>query len=593
MRILVENQHRGIWQAYHEPKRLVSAQTLEDVLPALAEVERAVEKEGLYAAGFLTYEAAPALDRAFRTARPGALPLLQFGLYSEFHCLTTLPEPAYPDTCADMATEWAANISEKAYWNSIERIKNDLSAGNSYQVNYSFRLRRAAFTPGMKLFRELILFQGQGYSAWVDADDFRFLSASPELFFALCDGHILTMPMKGTRPRGRWLDEDHELAQELRSCAKERAENVMIVDMMRNDLGRIARPGSVQVAALLAVQRRPTVQQMTSTVQANTDAGLVAILQALFPCASITGAPKIKTMEIIAREETSPRGIYTGAIGFYHPQREALFNVAIRTLHVDKRKRVSEYGVGGGIVWDSAPGSEYQECFTKSQILTQRPTSFYLLETLLWLPEAGFFLQDQHIQRLAQSAEYFGFSFSLQRCKTYIGELVETLRRDGGIDKQRVRLLLDRPGVFRWESAFLQADFVAAPSPEAACSQPALTAAMAQQPVDSRNPFLFHKTTQREIYELRARPSYDTTILHNERGELTECLTANLVLRYGSLWLTPERSCGLLAGTYRQALLETGKLQEARLTLQDLRQADEVFQINSVRLWTRLKVQFD
>jgi para-aminobenzoate synthetase/4-amino-4-deoxychorismate lyase len=590
MHVLVENQQRGLWQAYRDPIHIITAQNLEQVLPALQTVQAAVEKEGLFAAGFITYEAAPAFDAAYKTLPQGSLPLLQFGLYRRFYDLATLPKTSGDASTWQNAEKWQADISEASYEESFSRIKDHLRLGETYQVNYSFRLRKKNFAPGAATFADLVCAQGKGCAALVETAHFDLLSVSPELFFMLHGDEILTKPMKGTRKRGRWLEEDKKIAAELTLSTKERAENLMIVDMMRNDLGRIAYPSSIQVPALFTAERYPTIQQMTSTVRARTGASFVEIMKALFPCASITGAPKVKTMEIIAHEETAPRGIYTGTIGFYHPGREALFNVAIRTLSVDKINHASEYGVGGGIVWDSNPVSEYQECLTKSRVLHQKSPPFRLLETLLWTKEDEFFLEKRHIQRMQDSADYFGFTFNPQHCQETLATVTATLHNEGVTQPQKVRLLGDHLGKFQWESASLKDDFFPASNPIMAQAKPPLTAALAQEAVNSQDPFLFHKTTHRQIYEQQKRASYDTTLLYNQREELTECMYANVVLRYGEVLLTPARSCGLLAGTYRQELLESGEIQEAILTLQDLNNADDVFQINSVGLWTRLAV---
>jgi para-aminobenzoate synthetase/4-amino-4-deoxychorismate lyase len=590
MRILVENRNRRIWHEYRDPENMVTARNLAEVLPALEVVQTAVDKDGLFAAGFVTYEAAPAFDPAYQTLPQGSLPLLQFGLYRRFYELATLPENSGEEPTWQSTEKWQADIAEAAYRESFGRIKNHLRLGETYQVNYSFRLCRKNYPPGAVTFADLVCAQGKGYSALVETENFDLLSASPELFFRLCGDEIFTKPMKGTRKRGRWLGEDQKIAAALTTSEKERAENLMIVDMMRNDLSRIAYPGSVQVPALFTAENYPTIHQMTSTVCARTGASFVEIMKALFPCASITGAPKVKTMEIIAQQEIAPRGIYTGTIGFYHPGREALFNVAIRTLSVDKTNHTSEYGVGGGIVWDSNPASEYQECLTKSQVLHQKRPPFRLLETLLWTREDGFFLEARHTQRIMESAAYFGFTFNLRHCKEKLTRLAATLWWERGTKPQKVRLLVDHHGDIQWQSASLENDFLPAPNPLVARTQPTLTAALARQAVNSQDPFLFHKTTYRQVYEQQKRASYDTTLLYNEHGELTECLTANVVLRQNETWLTPARSCGLLAGVYRQELLETGAIQEAILTLEDLKTADEVFQINSVRLWTRLAI---
>ena len=266
------------------------------------------------------------------------------------------------------------------------------------------------------------------YAAYIDTGRYVICSASPELFFKLDGNKIYSHPMKGTAKRGRTTLEDKEQAEWLHNSLKNRAENVMIVDMIRNDLGRIAEIGSVQVPELFTIEKYPTLFQMTSTVQAKTNASLDEIFSALFPCASITGAPKVSTMNIIAELETTPRKIYTGSIGYISPNRKAQFNVAIRTALIDRENKTAEYGVGGGIVWDSTSADEYSEALLKARVLTERPRTFDLIETLLWTPEDGYFLREKHIARMQDSAEYFGFPFSREEFEHQLDQLAEAFQ---------------------------------------------------------------------------------------------------------------------------------------------------------------------
>ncbi|HEY0006077.1 MAG TPA: chorismate-binding protein, partial [Pyrinomonadaceae bacterium] len=378
--------------------------------------------------------------------------------------------------------------------------------------------------------------------------------------------------------RGRWTEEDRELAGWLSASEKNRAENVMIVDLLRNDLGRIARTGSVEVSALCEIERYPTVFQMTSTVRARPrDAlKLEELLGALFPCGSVTGAPKISTMRIIAEVEDAPRGVYCGSIGFISPQREATFNVAIRTLTINGRSQLAEYGVGGGITWDSNAADEYSEALLKADVLVQELADFQLLETLR-LEDGSYTLLENHLERLLDSAQYFGFSLSLTDARAALKREAE----ERGFGAYRVRLLADRTGRVLCESASLTP-----------LNQEAQPVALARRPVSRRNRFLYHKTTRRALYEraLAEHTASFDVLLWNEEEELTEFTRGNLVLKIdGQLW-TPKRESGLLAGTFRRELLDSGLVIERLLKLTDLKLASQIFFINSVRGWVEVRL---
>jgi para-aminobenzoate synthetase/4-amino-4-deoxychorismate lyase len=345
----------------------------------------------------------------------------------------------------------------------------------------------------------------------------------------------------------------------------------MIVDMIRNDLGRIARVGSVRVPELFTIEKYPTLWQMTSTVTAQTTAPLTEILKALFPCASITGAPKVSTMQIIAALETTPRRVYTGCIGHIAPNRRASFNVAIRTTWIDRATSMAEYGIGGGIVWDSTSADEYAEALLKARVLTEAPPAFSLLETMRWTPAEGFFLREKHIHRLLDSADYFDFPIpSKAALEAFLDEIASRFT-----SPQRVRLMLTKDGELRYEAQALQPN----------APQPPLKAALARQPIHSANPFLFHKTTHRDVYETARRdfPGFDDVLLYNERGELTEFTLGNLLVRIDGRLYTPPLACGLLPGTLRAYLLETGQAEERIIRCEELSACTEIFRINSVR----------
>src|SRR5579871_2127979 len=434
--IVIHVDRGARWLRLQRPARIVEVRDAGDLVPALRAIEHLARSNRWHAAGFVTYEA----GRAFglRTCAPDArLPLAWFALFDD----ATVVEVEEPSASMPYSVGELAPCVNRAEFDAVfARIRGRIAAGDTYQVNYTFDLRGR--------------FSGDAYSLFADlAGTHAICSASPELFFAAANGTIETRPMKGTAPRGRTLDDDNAIAARLRASAKERAENVMIVDMMRNDLGRIAETGTVVVPQLLATERYPTVWQMTSTVSARSSAALADIFAALHPSASVTGAPKVRTMEIIADLEQRPRGVYTGAIGYIAPDGSAQFSVAIRTAVIDLGSQQLTYGVGSGIVWDSDASAEYQECLLKSAIFNQRVPPFELLETLRWSPLSGFFLLDRHLRRLRRSAEYFDYRLDERAIRSALDQAVEAQP-----DTQRVRLLVARDGAVRVERTPLRLD---------------------------------------------------------------------------------------------------------------------------------------
>lgn len=556
---------------FASPVRIVTATRPDEVIPALRLIETAVDRHRQYAAGFISYEAAAAFGLASHAPVPD-LPLLWFGLYESVAAIENRAfEFADPTPSAAYSVgSWQPALDRPAYETVVGRVRDYLARGHSYQVNYTFPLHASFDGEPWAFFVDLAAAQQGGYAAFIDTGRFAIGSASPELFFRL-DGERLTVkPMKGTAARGRTLAEDEACIARLRQSEKDRAENLMIVDMMRNDLGRVARVGSVAVPRLFEVERYPTLLQMTSTVTAQTRASVAEILASLFPCASVTGAPKVRTMQIIRELEPQPRGVYTGAVGWIGPGRRARFNVAIRTVLIDRAQRQAVYGVGSGLVWDSDVGDEYEECLLKARVLTARRPSFQLLESLLWEPDEGYFLLEAHLARLADTAVYFNVLLDRAAIETCLTELASTLS-----EASKIRLLVKLDGAFAVE---------AAPLARGTLPQP-LRVGLAKAPVDSSTIWLYHKTTRRELYDAAraSRPDCDEVILWNERGELTEASTANVALDLGGQWVTPPVTSGLLAGTFRNRLLAAGQIRERVLTPADLRAARRIALINSVR----------
>jgi para-aminobenzoate synthetase / 4-amino-4-deoxychorismate lyase len=551
---------------FENPIEIIEAYTLKDVKAGLEKVQRAA-RSGYYAAGYVSYEAAPAFDSAFIVHGDSKMPLLWFGIFKN---PSSSPELSEGQTFK--VGEWLPDTTVQQYHSAITDIKSAIEDGDTYQVNYTIRLRSDFEGDDFAFYRQLSKAQSSNYSAFLNTGKYRILSASPELFFHWKDGEITTRPMKGTCKRGRWYEEDEVNAQWLYHSEKNRAENVMIVDLLRNDLGATAVPGSVKVPKLFEIEKYPTVLQMTSTVTAKTnpETTLVDVFSALFPCGSITGAPKISTMKIISSLEDSPREVYCGAIGYITPDQEAIFNVPIRTTIIDAETGKMEYGVGGGITWDSEIEDEYQEALTKAMLLTATVPEFDLLESLR-LEKGEYGLLDRHLQRLQKSADYFGFDFSEMEIRAKLAQYAENCV--DGVEK--VRLVVRKDGVISIEGSQL------------ATFHDSLPICLADKPISNQNRFLYHKTTYRKMYEEQraGHPDEFDVLLWNEAGELTEFTIGNLVMEIGSQLYTPQVECGLLPGTMREELLAEGKIKERILTKKDLAKATQIWLINSVRGW--------
>jgi len=566
-RALLHDETRKAWLSFSAPRRVIDAHRVDEVVRALREVEDAVGGTQCWAVGFVSYEAGPAFDPAVAVRGGGRFPLVWFGIYDQ--PVETAAPSGLPT--AHAAADWRPSVTPREYRDAIGRIKEYIRSGDTYQVNYTYRLRRPCVEDPFEIFTAIASAQRASYAAFIDTGEWVVCSASPELFFRLDGAVIESRPMKGTAPRGLTAGEDHLRAESLLGSAKDRAENVMIVDMVRNDLGRIADTGSVSVSRLYQIEKYPTIWQMTTTVRAETHAGLSGIFEALFPPASVTGAPKLRTTAIIAELESTPRRVYTGAIGFWAPGRRAQFNVAIRTVLVDAKRRTAEYGVGGGIVWDSEPEKEREECETKARVLAAQWPEFRLLETMRWAPGEGYFLGEEHLARLTASAGYFDYPLDPEKARSEMKGLSQRLSPR----PHRVRLLVDRAGRITLEAAVFTP-----PDPDAP-----LRVALARSPVDSSDPFLYHKTTHRRVYEeARAEcPGFEDVILYNERGEVTESTIANVAVEIDGALCTPPVSSGLLAGTYRALLLDRKDILERTVAVEELLRSPRVLLLNSVQ----------
>jgi para-aminobenzoate synthetase/4-amino-4-deoxychorismate lyase len=579
------------------PLRVLQAHQLADLTALFAEIESAVAA-GFFAAGYFAYECGAFFEPTAATSSPvqtsTAQPIAWFGIYNQptlFDHRTgsilhgeSLPHAQFsaPDLPSDALPACTLEVDQADYTKRVEAILEKIRAGDIYQLNFTFPLRVHAHGSSAALYRRLHARQPAPYSSFLHTEpDQRILSFSPELFFHIQNEskarRITTRPMKGTAPRGRTTIEDRAAADFLRADPKNRAENVMIVDLLRNDLGRVCSYGTIETRDLFAVERYPTLWQMTSTVtgQLRHDATFQQIFRALFPSGSVTGAPKVRAMQLISDLESAPRGVYTGAIGFFSPQ-ESSFSVAIRTLSLVGE--TGSMGVGSGIVIDSDAAAEWAECQLKAQFLTQPdrrlPTDFSLVETLLW--DGGYPLIELHLGRLADSAAYFGFP--CERWEVRAALLAEEAtfpdRRP-----RKVRLLLSPDGALNIASEFLP-EKIADPKP--------LRVTLSPHRIDPLDPMLFHKTTHRPLYlEALAsaqRDGYDEVLFVNDRDEVTEASNHNIFIERAGRLITPPIECGLIPGVHRQLILQTHPaVSQRRLTFDDLRKADAVFLSNAVR----------
>lgn len=564
-----------------QPLGTIKATKQVEVAAAIAAAEAAAH-DGHYVAGFVCYEAAPAFDSALVTRRPVQagppslsppdLPFVWFGVFGGL-------EPAPPRQPAHYEIgPWQPTIGRPRYGQDLAAIRSSIRIGDTYQVNHTFRMRAPFAGAPAGLYHDLCLVQETRYAALLELGELAVVSASPELFFATSGRRIVTRPMKGTARRGRWSGEDQEQRRRLIESEKQQAENVMIVDLLRNDLGRVAEFGSVRVEELFTAERYHTLWQLTSTISAlaKSRTSLVDIFTALFPCGSVTGAPKPRTMEIIAQRETTPRGIYTGAVGLIRPNGDARFAVGIRTVVIRSGvagSGAAEYGVGSGITWDSSSADEYEEALLKTKVLTERPPEFDLVETMRYEPGIGIDLLHRHLARLRESAAYFGFEVP--------ADIDQALGAFSADRPRRVRLALTKKGHLSVEQADL-------PPP----SDPVTLAVAWEDPIDPDDRYLFHKTSRRELYERRRQlhPDQTDVVLVNTRGEVTESTIANLAVLIEGCWYTPPLESGCLPGIRRGLLIEQGQLIERVLTVEEVAAADQIALVSSLRGWRPAKL---
>lgn len=568
---------------FRDPMEIISATDPDDVAGALGRIDEVVNS-GRHTAGFLTYELGYALEPRLAPLMPAdrKLPLLWFAVFDEPAVMDDAAVAGWLDENArggHSLESKGVTRDENAYLKRFDRVKELILAGDLYQINLTFKSLFKLSGSTLSLYRDLRTRQRVAHGAVILTPEFSILSASPELFVSIHDGIIETRPMKGTAARAPTVAEDEDMKSWLAADEKNRAENLMIVDLMRNDLGRIAKIGTVEVPDLFKVETYQTLHQMVSRVRAEvTDgAAIPQLVSALFPPGSVTGAPKIRAMELIRELEHEPRGVYTGAIGMFAPDGSAAFNVAIRTAVIDRHGN-GEIGIGSGLVADSVGADEYAECLLKMKFFSDPASGpdadFQLIETLRYTRQDGYWLFGEHMTRLARSAAELGFAVDLAKVRDLLSDIVE--RR--GEPMLRMRLLVSKSGE-------TEVTAVAMTPPNDAAH---MSYVISEHRVSSTDRLLAHKTTCRELYDgeharLTKQLTIDDVLFLNELGELTEGSRTNIFVERDGRLLTPPLKSGLLPGTLRAALIAEGRAVEAVLTPEDLESGDPVYLGNSVR----------
>ncbi len=558
---VVDFKELGQRLIFENPLAELSAKSVREVKDILQEVEN-YQKQGYYVIGYVSYEAAKAFDEKFsvKSSPLSGEYLAYFTVHQE---VKKEPFPCQSQKNIQLPKSWQSRTSKGDYEKAISKIKEEIRQGNTYQVNYTLQLSSQLEEDVFALYNHLVIAQEAAYNCYIEHDDFAILSVSPELFFKKEGSRLITRPMKGTIARGYKTKEDLQNKIWLANDSKNRAENMMIVDLLRNDMGRISEIGSVKVTKLCEVEQYSTVWQMTSTIesQLQSDKNLSDIFSALFPCGSITGAPKIATMAIINRLEKQARGVYCGTIGICLPNGDAIFNVGIRTIQ--KLGNQAIYGAGGGITWGSVCEDEYKEACDKAAVLYRNQPDFDLLTTARVSQKQVKDL-DEHIKRLKESARYFAYPFSKEGFLAKLSKLLEELDDAD----YRLRILVKRSGVMEFDFAelrdlpqnYLKANLV-----------------YRSKPIDS--PFTYFKTT----YRLHLQSSSGEAIFISDKGYLQESTIGNLILEIDGKWYTPPVEVGILNGLYRQKLIKEGRVFEAYLTKDDLKKASHIYACNSVR----------
>ncbi len=559
---------------FSDPVKEIICYEKKNVKKCFEEIERLSEE--YFVAGYMSYELGFILEN-MPCQEKRDMPLFEFTAFKK-HTVYNHTEPLggteQPDMFSPRLFETAnlkLDIEYKEYLEKILKIKKYIEEGKTYQLNftseYVFDFRGCPYS----FYLEQRDKQKVSYGAMIKNRGSSILSFSPELFFRIKDRKIEARPMKGTAPRGKDINEDSGIADNLQNDIKNRSENVMILDLFRSDLGKVCENGSIKVKKIFSVEKYETLFQMISSAEGTLlkNVSLYDVIKSIFPSGSVTGAPKIISMKLLRELEKRERGIYTGAIGFFGPRRTAEFNVPIRTVVLtDSNGRM---GVGSGIVYDSDAGKEFEECKLKALFLAGRKDRFSLVETMRW--ERKFWNLSFHLQRLRKTAEYFGYTCVVGEIEPRLKKLENSFQE--GI-AYKVRMLLDKTGGLKIVTEQIEKTS----GPRKVC--------FSLKHTDSNDRFLYHKTTNRKLYqseyEYAKKRGYFDVIFSNEKGEVTEGSISNIFIEKEGIVYTPPLNCGLLDGIYRQKImiLKDGIVEKV-LRERDIREADNIYLTNSVR----------
>jgi para-aminobenzoate synthetase/4-amino-4-deoxychorismate lyase len=581
-----DNLHSYI---FADPVKIIQTHSLSGISKCLKQIE-AETKKGYYLSGFISYEAGYAYSHKLQGLNHDSvkIPLIWMGVFesplifdhksNKFNKKIDLKNYYFDHSCR--IKNLKLNINKDSYMKNVLKIKQLIAQGDTYQVNYTTKYKFTIQGSPLALYKKLRENQAIEYGGLIKTPDFEILSFSPELFFRKNKNLITVKPMKGTAKRGTDIKEDRIKQKQLAADVKNQAENLMIVDLLRNDLGQISKTGTVKVKKLFKVEKYKTLFQMTSEISSilKTNTGFGQLFSSLFPSGSVTGAPKIRTMQIIRELEPEPRGIYTGSIGFIAPKGNAVFNVAIRTIQI--KNNIAEMGIGSGITFSSDPSSEYDECKLKARFITM--PEFKLIETMRWNKTSGISLLDHHLRRLKKSCMFFGIKFPKQ-------DIIKQLHKlSRGLDKNtdyRIRLILDKDSALSFQSAAIEnEDFTYA------------RIILTDKKTEKDNLFLYHKNTNRSVYDHEYRKykklGFFDVIFKNRQDQITEGAISNIYIKKENKLYTPPIKSGVLPGVFRSYLMDKKNPPiEKTLYLEDLKNADAIYCSNAVRGMVRVELQ--
>ncbi len=549
------------------PIDIISTYHLDEVNDCLLKINQAVN-DGKYVAGYIGYEAAYAFFHTQKHDLNLSMPLLWFGV---FHSPVTFNQPnSLPFTNGP----WKITQSKNNYMKNFHTIMEELHHGVFDQVNYTVPFHTPFHGDSFSYYEQLKLAQQSKFNAFLKIGDYDVLSISPELFFYMNDNEITVKPMKGTIHRGKTYEQDRTLKKWLQNSEKNKRENELSTQLMKSELEDITELKSISFVKKYEIEQYPTVYQMTSTIKGEVSPNVTVtdILKHLFPSVSISGTPKSTAIDFIAKIETEARNVYCGAIGYITPNNQAIFNVPIRTVMINKKENLAKYHAGGAITVNSNGEEEYEEMLAKTKILHAYFEHFQLLETI-GLHDGQFSVLELHLKRVAQSASYFNFKLPLQTIKSQLLKLTKTHQKGSW----KVRLLVESTGKFSIDT-----------SPVEKNNSTKIT--LAEKPINKDNYFLYHKTTNRKVYEEHVveNPAILDVLLWNENEEITEFTIGNVVVEMNGELFTPPVKCGLLPGTYRDKLLREGTIKEKIILKKDLTNRSKIWLINSVRHWVEV-----